>query len=195
MESQPGIMRTAPYQAQGGLSRRWRSPITLGDLSALIIISVLLTMPALALTAAGWSVELRTIIPVTLIGVGFGFVLARSQFSEITALIVSLMYGIGAVIFAAAIHQQAVFIDGVAEVLRRTWDWTVALFTGGINTDDLVFTMLVAMLFWFLAYSAGWHLFRLDRVWRVILPPGLILIPLSATAWRRIRPPPRPRRA
>ena len=176
MESQPGIMRTAPYQAQGGLSRRWRSPITLGDLSALIIISVLLTMPALALTAAGWSVELRTIIPVTLIGVGFGFVLARSQFSEITALIVSLMYGIGAVIFAAAIHQQTVFIDGVAEVLRRTWDWTVALFTGGINTDDLVFTMLVAMLFWFLAYSAGWHLFRLDRVWRVILPPGLILL-------------------
>lgn len=176
MESQPSLMRTVPYQAQGNVSRRWHSPITLGDLSALIIISVLLTMPALALTAAGWSVEPRTIIPVTLVGVGFGFVLARSQFSELMALIVSLMYGIGTVIFVAAIHQPVVFIDGVAEVLRRTLDWTVALFTGGINTDDLVFTMLAAILFWFLAYSAGWHLFRLDRVWRVILPPGLILL-------------------
>ena len=176
MESQPGIMRTASYQAQDGISRRWRSPIALGDLSALLVISVMLTMPALAITAAGWSVELRTIIPVTLIGVGFGFVLARSQFSELMALIVSLMYGIGAVIFVAAINQQGVFIDSVNEVLRRTLDWTAALFTGGINTDDLVFTMLVAMLFWFLAYSAGWHLFRLDRVWRVILPPGLILL-------------------
>ena len=169
-------MRMIPNQAQGSVGSRWRNLITLGDVSALIIISILLLMPALALAVAGWSVELRTIIPVTLVGVGFGFVLARSQFNELLALIVSLMYGIGTVIFVAAIHQQDVFIDGVAEVLRRALDWTIDLFTGGINTDDLVFTMLVAALFWFLAYNAGWHLFRLDRVWRVILPPGLILL-------------------
>ncbi|MFW5692424.1 MAG: transglutaminase TgpA family protein, partial [Chloroflexota bacterium] len=47
--------------------------------------------------------------------------------------------------------------------------------TGGINQDDLVFTLLVSLLFWFLGYSAAWHTFRIDRVWRVILPPGLIL--------------------
>ena len=48
--------------------------------------------------------------------------------------------------------------------------------SGGVNTDDLVMTLLAAILFWFLAYNAGWHIFRLDRVWRVVLPPGLILL-------------------
>ncbi|HEX2618583.1 MAG TPA: transglutaminaseTgpA domain-containing protein, partial [Phototrophicaceae bacterium] len=40
----------------------------------------------------------------------------------------------------------------------------------------LVFTLLVGALFWFLGYNAAWHVFRIDRVWRVILPPGLILV-------------------
>ena len=168
-------MRVAPHQAQA-VGRRRRIPVALGDLLTLMIIGVLLVMPALALEVVGWPVELRTIIPVTLVGVGFGFALARSQFSEPLALIVGSMYGIGTVIFVAAIQRQGLFIDRVAEVLRRALDWTVDVFTGGINTDDMVFTMLVALLFWFLAYNAGWHAFRLDRVWRVILPPGLILL-------------------
>ena len=159
-------------------AQRSRSPIiTLGDISTLAAVSILLIMPALALQAAGWQVEPRTLIPVTLVGVGLGFVLARSRYSELVALVVGSLYGIGTVIFAAASQQpDLILIDGIAQVLRRIFDWTAALTRGGINTDSLVFTMLIALLFWFLAYSATWHIFRLDYVWRVILPPGTILL-------------------
>ncbi|MEL6151854.1 MAG: transglutaminaseTgpA domain-containing protein, partial [Chloroflexota bacterium] len=44
----------------------------------------------------------------------------------------------------------------------------------------LVFTMMVAGLFWFLGYNSAWHIFRFDRVFRVILPPGLVLISNTA---------------
>jgi hypothetical protein len=54
--------------------------------------------------------------------------------------------------------------------------WITDAFTGGINQDDLVFTLLVSSLFWFLGYNVAWHVFRIDRVWRAILPPGLILV-------------------
>ncbi len=165
-----------PNPTQDRLGNRWLNLISLGNLTALTVIAGLLLMPALALEGAGWAVELRTIVPVLLAGVVFGFVLAHSQYNELLALTVSSLYGIGTVIFVAAINQEAIFIEALAEVLKRAQDWTVDALTGGINTDSLVFTMLVAGLFWFLAYNAGWHVFRLDRVWRVILPPGLILL-------------------
>ena len=168
--------RMTPNPTRDSLGNRWLNLISLGNLTALTVIAGLLLMPALALEVAGWAVELQTVVPVLLVGVVFGFVLAHSQYNELLALIVSSLYGIGTVIFVAAINQEAVFIEALAEVLKRGWDWTVDVFTGGINTDSLVFTMLVAGLFWFLAYNAGWHIFRLDRVWRVILPPGLILL-------------------
>ena len=153
-----------------------RSPITLGNLSAMLSIAALLLTPALALNTVGWAVEMQIIIPAALLGIVFGFALARSQFSELLALTVSALYGIGIIVGIAALSLPAPLLDGIIEVLNRTLAWTSDAFSAGINTDELVFTLLVALLFWFLAYNAAWHTFRLDRVWRVILPPALILL-------------------
>ena len=169
-------MSIIPNRLKRGINSRWRNIFNVGDFSALFIVSVLLIMPALALTVAGWALDMRTIIPITLLSVGFGYMLSRSQYNELLALIVSTMYGVGFVIVIAAINEPTGFFSAIASVIIRSIRWTVDLFTGGINQDSLVFTILVATLFWFLAYNAVWHIFRLDRVWRVILPPGLILL-------------------
>lgn len=155
---------------------RWRSPISLNTISTLIVISVLLLMPLQATDIAGWPIDLDIVLPVTALGVFLGLVLARSRFGEITALIVSLLYGIGAIYIAAALKQNMPFREALLAVLTRSYEWTIDLFSDGVNTDPLVLSLLVSILFWFLAYNANWHIFRLDRVWRVILPPGLILL-------------------
>ena len=155
---------------------RWRSPISLNTISTLIVVSVLLLMPLLATDIAGWPIDLDIVLPAALFSVFLGLILARSRFGEITALIVSLLYGVGAVIIAAALDQNLPFRDALVAVVTRSYEWGVDLVSGGINTDPLVLTLLVGILFWFLAYNANWHIFRLDRVWRVILPPGLILL-------------------
>ncbi len=155
---------------------RWRSPVSLDTISTLIVVGLLLAMPLTAIDIAGWAVDMEIVLPVTLSSVLLGLILARSRFGEFFALLLSLLYGAVAVVLAAAANQNLPFREALAAVLTRCYEWTVDLFSGGINTDELVLTMLVALLFWFLAYNANWHIFRLDRVWRVILPPGLILL-------------------
>jgi transglutaminase-like putative cysteine protease len=147
-----------------------------GDGFILILVLVLVLMPVLALSAAGWPLDLRTLAPVVGLSLGFGFLLARSQYNEIFALIVAGVYGVGFVALLAAVNEEGGIGEGVVSVLSRVAEWILAAATGGINQDDLVFTLLVAILFWFLGYNIAWHTFRVDRVWRVILPPGLILV-------------------
>lgn len=155
---------------------RWRSPISLDTAASLGITGLLLLLPLAAIDVAGWAIDLDMIAPVTLIGVFLGLILARSRFGEFAALVVSLLYCLLVVTLAAALRQNLPFREGLTAVLARCYEWTLDLVSGGINTDELVLTMLVGGLFWFLAFNATWHIFRLDRVWRVILPPGLILL-------------------
>ena len=133
-------------------------------------------MPLTAIDIAGWAVDMNIVLPVTALSVLLGFVLSRSRFGEFSALLISLLYGVTAVVLVATANQNLPFREALTAVLTRCYDWAIDLFSGGINTDELVLTILVGILFWFLAYNANWHIFRLDRVWRVILPPGLILV-------------------
>ena len=141
-----------------------------------MVIGVMLLMPLFALDTTGWAVHLNIVQPVTIVSVLLGLILARSRFGEITALLVSLLYGIAANLLFAAVNISLPLRDALMSVLVRAYDWGVDLVSGGINTDPLVLTLLVGILFWFMGFSANWHVFRIDRVWRVVLPPGLILL-------------------
>ncbi len=154
----------------------WHSIFAPGDLTALIIAVVLLAMPVLALNAAGWPLEISTLMPTTILSVLFGFVLARSQYNELLGLMISGIYGACFVLLIAALNQPGNLGEGIYTVFGRLFRWILDATNGGINQDDLVFTLLIASLFWFLGYNLAWHLFRIDRVWRAILPPALILI-------------------
>ena len=142
----------------------------------MVALAVLLLMPLLSLDVAGWEVDLDTILPVTLFAVVFGWIVARSRFGEVSALIISSLYGVIAIILAAAFNLNLPFREALESVATRVYEWSVDALSDGVNTDELVLTLLAAILFWFLAYNANWHIFRLDRVWRVVLPPGLVLL-------------------
>jgi hypothetical protein len=154
----------------------WRSLFAPGDLTTLIVCMALLAVPGLALRDAGWTLSLRTLLPVSLLGVLFGFLLARSRYNELFSLIVGGLYGFGIVFLVASFNQPQGFGSGIGEVITRFVQWVIDAFTGGVNQDDLVFTLLVSSLFWFFGYNVSWHVFRVDRVWLAILPPALILI-------------------
>lgn len=165
-------------------SRRWlrraldglRGLFEPGDVITLLIVIALVLIPVLALSASGWPLMLETIIPALLLSVVLGFMLARSQYNELLALLMSTLYGTAFILLIAALNEPGNLGEGVASVISRSMRWLVDAFTGGINQDALVFTLLIAALVWFLGYSAAWHIFRIDMVWRAVLPPGLILI-------------------
>ncbi len=147
-----------------------------GDFTALLTVFVMLLMPVLALYMAGWPLAMNTVLPVLVFSVIFGFILARSHYNELLALLMSGLYGGALVLLVAAVNEPGGLGEGVASVMARSFQWLTDAVSGGINQDELIFTLLVSTLLWFLGYSAAWHVFRIDRVWRAILPPGLILI-------------------
>lgn len=154
----------------------WRIFFARGDLSTLVIAMALIIIPALSLDVVGWPVAMRVLIPISVLSVLFGFVLARSQYNELIALFLCGVYGMGFVLLAAALNEPGGLGSGVYSVFQRILAWASAAVRGGVNQDELIFTLFVAELFWFLGYNSVWHIFRIDRVWRAVMPPGLILI-------------------
>ncbi len=169
-------MTAATLPASRRRRSRWRSPIAPDTISTLVVASVLLLMPLYAMAGAGWAVDLEVALPITLYGLLYGAIIAHSRFGEIRALFITLVFGCGAVWVASALQIDMLLPEALTEVLSRLYTWLLDVIGSGINTDELVFTLLTSLLFWFLAFNAAWHLFRAERVWRAILPPGLILL-------------------
>lgn len=154
----------------------WQTYVESGDMTTLLVAAILLLMPAVSLYAADWPIRIGITAPIIVVSLLFGYVLARSRYNELYSLIVSTLYGLIAVLILASLSISFNPIMGLEQVVIRTVTWFYDAATGGINQDNLVFTMIVSFLFWFFGYNAAWHIFRIDRVWRVIIPPGLILI-------------------
>lgn len=160
--------------------RRWRqwwlNFFASGDFVVLLMVAVLVLQPLLSLNAAEWLIDMPIVVPITLLALFFGYLLARTGYGEFIALIISVSYGSFLTLILAASLYGENLVNGTAIVVTRTVTWLVDAFTGGINQDELVFTLLVTALFWFIAYNASWHIFRVDRIWRVLIPPAMILI-------------------
>jgi transglutaminase-like putative cysteine protease len=154
----------------------WSHFFKSGDWLVLLLLTLLVFQAIFSLSASEWPLAERVVVPVMLLGMGFSYMLARSQYGEFLALFINTIYGGIFTLIVAAFYENTNIIEGMASVIIRTIRWFVDAFTGGINQDPLVFTLLVAILFWFIAYNAVWHVFRIDRVWRVIIPPSLIML-------------------
>ncbi|MBC7811590.1 MAG: transglutaminase domain-containing protein [Burkholderiales bacterium] len=165
-----------PGQWARRMVNSWRTFFAPGDLTALLITFGLLLVPMLALEAAGWPLERGTVLPILVLATLFGFMLARSHYNELVALVINGIYGSAIILIIAAVNEPGGIGTGIYDVVTRLVRWMVDATTGGINQDELVFVLLVSMLFCFLAYNVAWHIFRIDRVWRAVLPPGLILV-------------------
>lgn len=163
-------------QQNNWLSELWQTYVASGDITALFVTVILLLMPALALNTADWPIEINMIVPVMVMSLLFGYFLSRSRYNELYALIVSGLYGLIVVLAVATFSTSLNPLRGLEAVVLRSVEWFYDAATGGINQDSLVFSMIVSMLFWFFGYNAAWHIFRVDRVWRVIIPPALILL-------------------
>lgn len=186
------IPRRTPQLFSETFRRRFRNGLrTLfarGDASTLLITCILMVIPVLALTRALnfndefarqsglWPVSLNQLIPIAILSVAFGFLLARSHYSEVTALLLSSVYSIGAILLVQFVSAPGNPLQRVYYVLQRF----VSAIQIGSNTsagiDPYLLVVFLSILIWFLGHNTAWHTFRLDRVWRAVLPPGIVLV-------------------
>lgn len=109
-----------------------------------------------------------------------GIALAKSQFPHYTAHIYSLVYGIfflGLVL--GRLLPDAEFMtwrERINELIMMQYNWFVTAIEGGSNRDPFIFIVQTSGIFWLLGYTAAWYTVRYLRIWRVILPSGLVLL-------------------
>lgn len=160
------------------VSKMWRRTFMRGDITALLMSLGLLWMPALALHAAAWSEGLSVLFPIIVVALITSFLLARSQFSELGALFLGTIYGACTILLIHLIALPGPFSlqARVTELGNRIDQWSAQVRSGASGTDNLIFALFLSVLFWYLAHNTVWHIFRLDRIWRAIVPPGLVLV-------------------
>ena len=170
---------TNPFQR---MVKRWRNNlrqmVTRGDFTALVIVWSLLVLPVLALFTADWADGMLTLLIVVSASVSFGYILAWSRLSELASILLSSIYGLfltsGTMILFLANGGGP--ISRTSDFVQRNSDWINTINTGGAGTDNMVFVFFLGIVLWFLGHNSTWHVFRLDRVWRAVIPPGLVLV-------------------
>jgi transglutaminase-like putative cysteine protease len=151
--------------------------------STLILLGAMILVSAMAIAQADLIFGLHVIPMVGIIAVLAGTLLAKSRFPANTAHLFSLTYGlfvvfymVGTVDTFAGMPWHARIVDPTDGILSRQLLWLQKLFGGGISRDGLMFVFQTSLIYWALGYTAAWYTFRKPRVWRVVIPTGLVLL-------------------
>lgn len=148
-----------------------------GWLTAIVLVLLLLNM-GWAISAAAWTEGLEILTWVLLGGAIVGILLAVSRFDGFFPLLHSLVTGSAWVLYwvSTLLPGDLTAPQRAYEAAVRWYSWLALAIAGGASDDNLVFILEIALLGWWLAFLAGWAVFRERRVWRAVVPIGVAMI-------------------
>lgn len=145
-----------------------------------VLLTIMLLALAMSLRTAEWTAGLSLLAPVILGGLLLGVALSYSRWSGLFPVLQSLVVGTAVVLYwVSQAPEIPAELDRVGRVIfigQSLWDWTLLLFSDEPARSNLVFLLQLAILLWWLGYLAAWAVFREGRVWRAIIPIGLVLL-------------------
>lgn len=148
--------------------------------TTLILLWLLITVAAIAIISAEYTDEgIEVLLPVSSAAVFAGLALAKSNFRGQRAHIFALVYGIALIAFLVGRTlpgEELTWRMRILDLAGRQIRWMQQAVEGGANRDSLIFVLQTAGVFWLLGYTAAWYTFRKPRVWRVVVPTGLVLL-------------------
>ena len=151
--------------------------------STLILLGAMILVSSMAIARADLIFGLHVIPLVGIFAVLAGTLLAKSRFSTNTAHLFSLLYGLFVVFYMvgtidsfAGMPWRERILNPSDGIISRQLLWLQKLFSGGTSRDGLMFVFQTSLIYWALGYTAAWYTFRKPRIWRVVLPTGLVLL-------------------
>ena len=149
----------------------WEYLLTFG------LLAVMMLTVAGSVQNAGWVDGMPSLLPIALLGLVMGAVLARVRWPEGFIHLLALPIGAAATLgMILSVISGATPWDRYNELQDRMHDWFRVAFTGGISNDDLPFIVLVVSLTWLAAYASAWAIFRWRNVWLALVPGGGLLL-------------------
>lgn len=146
--------------------------------STLFLVWAMVFVGALAIREADLISGLGVLTTISTGAVVSGLLLAKSNFSGRRAHLFSLIYGLALAAYLIGLQLPAdlTWQERVFDLVNRQAVWIGKVFSDEASRDGLIFTMHTSGVYWLLGYSAAWYTFRNPKVWRVVLPSGLVLM-------------------
>lgn len=144
------------------------------------LLAIMLLALATSLNAADWAAGLNLLTPIVLAGFLLGIALSYSRWSGLFPVVQSLVIGLAAVLYwvgqSPEIPAHLSSAERVLVIGSSLWSWLLLLIGDEPARSNLVFLLQLGILLWWLGYLAAWAVFREGRVWRAIIPIGLVLL-------------------
>ena len=145
-------------------------------IAVVLLISALLTATA-RLNATRWTEHLGIVSLLALAGVILGLALGQSSFAPRTVFFFGLMYGLFMVPWQIGITlgRGIDWPERLRSIAGRLQIIVNELINREPITDNLLFLLAMAVVFWMLSVHAGYTLTRYGNPWRMMLPAGLAI--------------------
>ena len=146
--------------------------------STLILLVAMLGISSIAVMQADWINGLQLIPMASIIALLTGLVLAKSRFPSRTAHLFAFVYGLFTILYLVGtiLPEDLLWRERVFDVINRQFVWLGKVADGGTSRDGLIFVIHTTVAFWLLGYTAAWYTFRNPRIWRVVIPTGVVLL-------------------
>lgn len=146
--------------------------------STLILLWLMILVSATAILQADLISGLHVVTLISSSAVLAGVLLAKSRFSANVAHTFSLIYGVALLLYLVGmtLPDDMLWRERVLDMLQRQSLWFQKAFGGGTSRDGLIFVIQTSAIYWVLGYTAAWYTFRTPRIWRAVVPTGLVLL-------------------
>lgn len=156
----------------------WIRPRLEEGWTTLIILGAMLLVASIAIKQTELIPGLEIVPIAAMIGLAAGVALAKSSFKDSTAHFFAFIFGVFTVTYLLGLilPQDLTWRERVFELLGRQLAWLQKAFSGGTSRDGLIFVIQTTAVYFLLGYTAAWYTFRHPKVWRAIVPMGLVLM-------------------
>ncbi len=149
--------------------------------STLILLLAMVIVSASGVARAEFFDGLHILPVVAIFAVFAGVLLAKSRFSPRTAHLFSFAYGLFFILYSVSnvLPSDGTWRERVLEVINIQVVWFQKLIGGGTGREGYIFVLHTAVIYWLLGYIAAWYTFRTPRIWRAIIPIGIVLLSVA----------------
>ncbi len=156
-----------------------RARLESSKLVTVFLLFVVLGSLASSVAQAKWTDGLDLLMPLALLGVIVGTLLAGTRLTATKAHVAGLLGGFLLVLWMTSRlipPDESPGESRLGLLWQRFTDWLSVVVHGGSSYDQLLFVLTMGFIVWLLAYDSAWFVFRYGWVWWSVLPTGLVML-------------------
>ena len=148
------------------------------DIPSAILLLLLFTLAFTRLAVTKWTDHLNIVLVIAYSGLVIGLALGQSVFSSQLSLLFSFLYGSFVIPWQVGqeVGGEIPWLQRLCMIWIRMQIVVDQILHHKPVLDNLLFIVLMCLLFWILSVHAGFTLTRSAEPWRIIIPTGVALV-------------------